>query len=143
MKMRIIAAIFVAVALSTLAILSFNHHASVRSTRDIGAIKELTDRIKRLEQTVAAMERAATERAKQRQVDEATFSPDGKRLLTRKDKSVRLWDAQTGKPITNAVPVPWSGAVAPKATIPPGWQPREFNGMTYYMVPLAQVPHKP
>lgn len=27
---------------------------------------------------------------------------------------------------------------SPKAEIPSGWSPREFNGLTYYLVPLGQ-----
>jgi len=41
-------------------------------------------------------------------------------------------------PVTYAVPT--GTVVAPPThvpTVPPDWQPREFNGHTYYIVPLA------
>src|SRR4051812_18545749 len=140
MKTRIVLATFVAAAIGAAAILSFNHRPPVRSPQDIATIKELTEKIKHLEQALAAKERPTVQRdtAKPGQVAEATFSPDGKQVLTRNGKTIRLWEAPSGTLLTNAVPSPW---VAPaKPSVPPGWQAREFNGMTYYMVPLAQSP---
>jgi hypothetical protein len=153
MKTRIVLATFAAVVIGAAAILSLNRKAPERSAQDIATIKELTERIKRLEQALAAKEKPTvqTDRAKQGQVAEATFSPDGKEVLTRNGKTVRLWEVQSGTVLTNSVPSPnldfflqrpeTPARVPPaKPSVPPGWQTREFNGMTYYMVPLAQAP---
>jgi len=144
MRTRIVVAIVVVTLAGVAAFLSFNHKTPGRSAQDIATIKDLTERIKRLEQSIAALEKAAglAESAKRgNRVGEATFSPDGKRILTRDGKTVRIWDAHSGTVVTNLVPTPTPGpavAVPPNTAVPPGWQPREFNGMTYYLVPLAQ-----
>jgi len=120
--------------------LSFNRKTPARSAQDVATIKELTERIKRLEQSMAAMENGSP-LAKSGRAGSATFSPDGKRVLTHDGKTTRIWDAHSGTVITNLVPTPTPGpaiAAPPSTSVPPGWQPRQFNGMTYYMVPLGQ-----
>lgn len=44
----------------------------------------------------------------------------------------RLWE----NPGIVRPEVPWTPNPSPGA-IPPGWQPRQFNGTTYYIVPLT------
>jgi len=144
MKTRIVVAIVVVTVAAVGAFLSFNHKTPARSAQDVATIKELTERIKRLEQTMAAMEKGldrSESAARGNRAGSATFSPDGKRLLTHDGKTTRVWDVHSGTVITNLVPTPTPGpaiAAPPSTSVPPGWQPRQFNGMTYYMVPLGQ-----
>jgi len=93
------------------------------------------DRIKQLEKAVARLEKTATPVSKDHpdRIAQAEFTPDGKAIRTYDDNSLRIWQVPSaGKPVTIA-PLPNQ----PSQELPPGWQPHEFNGMTYYVVPLA------
>ena len=96
------------------------------------------DRIKHLEDVVARLEKNATLASKNQGIAQAEFTPDGKAIATHDGKSLRIWQVPSaGNPAT---PLPLANPPAQK--LPPGWQPHEFNGMTYYMVPLAHAPQE-
>jgi len=86
----------------------------------------LTQRIKHLEGDIARLE-SKVELFEAKRHSEA--------------KSLRVLQVPKPPQLPNAVtvlPSPIQPAPnLPSAAIPHGWQPREFNGMTYYVVPLA------
>lgn len=107
-------------------------------------VKELRERVKHLEEITAALEKklGLTERKKHANaVTHATFTPDGKLLVTTDDQTERIWRVPDGEgTVTPVVPLPAQPAPSPNSpsfSVPPGWKPHEFNGMTYYLVPLA------
>ncbi len=120
--------------------------SSIQTTRAPQAqadVKELRERIRHLEELTAILEKKLSEK---RDVKHATFTPDGKLLVTQDDKSTRIWDLHDGKGPATVIPAPAQPApgvdspaapIPPGTSIPPGWKAREFNGMTYYVVPLA------
>ena len=138
MKTRIIfAGLFLLAILATVALLlSSNKRPSASYA---GAdVKELRERIKHLEELTAALEKKLSDK-RDNPVTHATFSPDGKTIITG-DKQARIWDARNGKEITPSIPNPTQPAPSANpspGSIPPGWKAHEFNGMTYYVVPLT------
>ena len=67
-------------------------------------VKELRERIRHLEELTASLEKKLNEK---RDVKHATFSPDGKAVITHDDdKQVRIWDLQDGKATPTPVPAP-------------------------------------
>ena len=100
---------------------------------------DLGDR-KMTEEDLAKLEKkSATAESKARPGTTATFSPDGKTIFTQDGKALRVWQGsqsspQVGPAQVPSIPVP----TAPAKQVPPGWKTKEFNGMTYYMVPLAE-----
>ena len=109
-------------------------------------VKDLRARIRHLEELTATLEKKLGEK---RDVKHATFSPDGKVVVTDDGKSTRIWDVRDPKAPGTLIPAPAQPApgvdspaapIPPGASIPPGWKPREFNGMTYYVVPLSGSP---
>ena len=102
-------------------------------------VKELRERIKHLEQLTATLEKKLNEKH-DNQIKHATFTPDGKALVTQGDNATRIWQLHDPKAPGTLLPAPVQPAPAlnsPAASIPPGWKPHEFNGMTYYVVPLT------
>ena len=103
-------------------------------------VKELTERIARLEELGAKLEKkSASSEVKPGPGTTATFSPDGKTIFTQDGKALRVWQGsqsspQVGPAQVPPIPVP----TAPAKQVPPGWKTKEFNGMTYYMVPLTE-----
>ena len=101
--------------------------------------KVLTDRIARLEELVARLQKNAGNPESKKRERTATFSPDGKAIVVLDDKAARVWQVPQAAlhlelPAAQPIPVP----NVPARPIPPGWKPREFNGLTYYMTPLAE-----
>jgi len=136
MKRIIIFSIAVVVLACAVAFLT----KTTRAPQAPANVKELTERIARLEELVAKLERkSATSESKPGPGTTAAFSPDGKTIFTQDGKALRVWQGsqsspQVGPAQVPPIPVP----TAPVKQVPPGWKTKEFNGMTYYMVPLAE-----
>ena len=100
-------------------------------------LKQLRERIRHLEELTATLEKKLNEK-QDSQVKHATFTPDGKVVITHDDKQVRVWHSRDGKEITPQIPTqPAPSGNTPAASVPPGWKAHEFNGLSYYLVPLT------
>lgn len=101
-------------------------------------VRELTARVNHLEELVAKLEKkaAAAETSSRRS---AVFTPDGKTITTQEGKTVRVWEMpNTPKELKPTPTQPGPIPNTPSTKVPPAWKPREFNGSTYYVIPLAR-----
>jgi len=136
MKKKVIFGLFLLAMLAALAVW-LTSTKSIPTSYAQTDVKELRERIRHLEELSAIFEKKLNEKHNN-QVQHAAFTPDGKAVITYDEKGAHIWQPQDPK--GTPVPVPTQPALSgnpPAALIPPGWKAHEFNGMTYYLVPLT------
>jgi hypothetical protein len=137
MKKRIATFVVVEILAAVTVFVSLTHTSRAPSS-DVTALNQ---RIKHLEQIVARLEQrgTATTQKTVEYLAHAKFTPDGKTLVTQAGQSTSILQVpphvpQGGKSSLQPLPN------ARTSEMPSGSRPFEFNGVTYYVIPLASTP---
>jgi len=85
-----------------------------------GNSQELNAKIERLEQKIAALQRELSD------------------IRARPPQTVFVTRERIAEGIGSVIPAVPAAALKPE--VPPGWKPFEFNGLTYYLTPLGEIP---